>query len=73
MIVLASPGNEPSEFKPLNSTVDAVLMSTSLMMSAAAYWSFLLYNIRKRSTLLCKMLSYNSRFVSILKKQINSQ
>ena len=34
--------------------------------STAAYWSFLLYNIRNKSILLCKLLSYNSRFVIVL-------
>ena len=41
--------------------------------SIAAYWSILLYNIRNRSTLLCKLLSHNSRFVSVLKQHITSQ
>ena len=41
--------------------------------SRAAFSSFLLYNTRNRSTLVCNVLSYNSRFVSVLKQQINSQ
>ena len=38
--------------------------------STAAYW---LYNIENRSAVLCKLLSYNSRFVSELKRRIISQ
>ena len=41
--------------------------------STAAYWSFCLHNFGNRSALLCKFLSYNFRFVSVLKQRIISQ
>ena len=41
--------------------------------STASNCFFLLYNIGNRSALLCKLLTYNSRFVSVLKQRIISQ
>ena len=51
--------------------VDAILMSMSFLQLGIGH--FFYYNIGNRSALLSKLLSNNSRFVSVLKQRFFSQ